>query len=53
MLDNLQSGVYCSSCNNLIKNSLLFRVVETQRVCEATATPNFLGRCQPEREIEQ
>jgi hypothetical protein len=38
---------------NFIKDSLLFRVVEIQRICEATATPENPGRCQPERAIEQ
>ena len=38
---------------NFIKDSLLFRVVEIQRICEATATPDKPGRCQPERAIEQ
>ena len=38
---------------NFIKDSLLFRVVEIQRICEATATPDNPGRCQPERAIEQ
>ena len=38
---------------NFIKDSLLFRVVEIQRICEATATPPLRGRCQPERVIEQ
>ena len=38
---------------NFIKDSLLFRVVEIQRICEATATPVCVGRCQPERVIEQ
>lgn len=32
---------------------LLFRVVEIQRIYEATATPTDKGRCQPERTIEQ
>ena len=38
---------------NFIKDSLLFRVVEIQRIYEATATPDNPGRCQPERAIEQ
>ena len=38
---------------NFIKDSLLFRVVEIQRIYEATATPENPGRCQPERAIEQ
>ena len=38
---------------NFIKDSLLFRVVEIQRICEATATPDNPGRRQPERAIEQ
>lgn len=34
-------------CESLKCDILLFRVVEIQRICEATATP--YGRCQPER----
>ena len=40
--------------NRQINNAdfLLFRAVEIQRICEAAATPG-VGRCQPERVIEQ